>query len=119
MKMLTRSGNNEYLESLRERLEENGIPAVIHGTETARMIVPTLLFEPSLWVYLNDQFEDAKGLLDNPEHRVTTGIDVEAFYANQPSQEELNTQSLNLVSNAALFILFGLLALWLLFKITG
>ena len=119
MKMLARSGNNEYLESLKARLEANGIPAVIHGTETARMIVPTLLFEPSLWVYLNDQYADAKNLIDNPDHTVTTGIDVEEFYASQPSEEELNTQSLNFISNTALTILLGLLAVWLLFNFIG
>jgi len=119
MKMLTRNGNKEYLESLKQRLEENGIPAVIQGTETARMIFPTFIFEPTLWVYLNHQFEDAKNLINNPDYEATTGIDIEAFYANQPDQEALNTEVTNLVFSAAVYVLAGLIAIWLLIKFIG
>lgn len=80
MKMLTRDGNKARLESLKELLENKGIPAVIQGENTARMIIPFLVFEPTLWVYLDEQFEDATSLMKNPDHKVLTGIDVDEFY---------------------------------------
>lgn len=47
MKMLTRNENTGYLTDLKDLLEENGIPSVIHGAETARMIIPAFLLEPT------------------------------------------------------------------------
>jgi len=110
MKMLIRDSSVEYLESLKERLEENGIPTVIQGTETARMITSKVLFEPSLWVYLDGQFEDASKLIMNPEHEVTTGIDLEAFYANPPNQEELNTAVNNTLASMAMYLVVFIVA---------
>ena len=78
MKMLIRDGDKQYLISLKERLEENGIPAVIQGEDTARMTIPAFLLEPTLWVYLDEQFEDAVQLINNPDYQVTSAIDVEA-----------------------------------------
>lgn len=119
MKLVTKHGNVHYLESLRQRLEENGIPAVIHGTETARMIVPTIVFEPSLWVFLNEQHEDAVNLVNDPHHTVTTGIDVDTFYAQQPSEAEQNAQLINLVGSITVVILIGVFAVFLFTNVFG
>jgi hypothetical protein len=80
MKMLTRNVDQKYLASIKKRLEINGIPAVIQGKETARMSYHKFLHEPTLWIYIDDQFEDAVKLMDNPDHSVTTGIDIGEFY---------------------------------------
>jgi hypothetical protein len=40
------------------------------------MIIPRFLLEPTLWVYLDDQFDDALKLIENPDHEATTGIDI-------------------------------------------
>ncbi len=87
MKMLTRDSDRQYLIELKQRLEENGIPAVIQGENAARMIVPILL-QPTLWVCVDEQFEDAVCLMDNPDHQVSSKIDMEEFYAMQPSAEQ-------------------------------
>ncbi len=92
--MLTRDSDRNYLIELKQRLEENGIPAVIQGENTARMIVPIFLLQPTLWVYLDEQFEDAVELMGNPDHQVSSGIDIEEFYALQPSAEQ-QAQDLN------------------------
>ena len=55
MKLVTKSTDVNYLHILKDLLEANGIPAVIKGENTARMITPFLMTEPSLWVYLEDQ----------------------------------------------------------------
>lgn len=104
MKMLLRDSSVAYLDQLKARLEQNGIPAVIQGTETARMIVPAIMLEPTLWVFLDHQFEDAVKLVMDPDHLVTTGIDVEAFYANQPNKEQLNTAVNSALVNMAVYL---------------
>lgn len=77
-----------YLQELKELLEHNGIPAVVIGENTARMIPPLLLFQPGLWIYLDDQFDDALCLINDTNHQVSTGIDTHEFYNSQPAEEE-------------------------------
>lgn len=114
MKMLTRDSDRQYLIELKQRLEANGIPAVIQGENTARMIVPIFLLQPTLWVYLDEQFEDAIKLMDNPDHEVSSKIDMEEFYAMQPSEEQqahdLNAALLHLLLIVGV-VMLGLYAL--------
>ena len=46
--MLTKSTDIVHLQVLKNLLEANGIPAVIKGENTARMISPFLMTEPTL-----------------------------------------------------------------------
>ncbi|MGD2118644.1 MAG: hypothetical protein PVG66_09805 [Chromatiales bacterium] len=117
MKMLTHDGNQQHLMALKDRLEAHGIPAVIQGTETARMIIPALLLEPTLWVYLDEQFDDAVHLISNPDHRVTTGIDVEAFYAAQGSEEDATNATNTALREIALVVILVLGLMLLLIQI--
>ncbi|MCU7850876.1 MAG: DUF2007 domain-containing protein [Candidatus Thiodiazotropha sp. (ex Monitilora ramsayi)] len=117
MKMLTRNSNIFYLESLKERLEANGIPTVIQGTETARMIIPRFLLEPTLWVYLDGQLEDALKLIDDPDHEVTTGIDIADFYTKQPSEDDLRAEVTHTIGNIFAIVLFVALVVFVLTKI--
>ncbi len=119
MKMIIESGNLVYLESLRGQLEENGIPAVIQGTETARMITPTSLVDPTLWIYLNEQFEDALKLIKNPNHMVATRVDIKQFYSSQPSEEEKSSRLNNLVASFFVYFVIGVFALFIVLKIFG
>ena len=65
---------------LKNLLEANGIPAVIKGENTARMVSPFLMTEPSLWVYLDDQEAEAEKLILDPNYEVEGKIDVDEFY---------------------------------------
>lgn len=67
---------------LRDLLEANGIPAMIQSDDTGRMLTPLVTRGQSLWVYIDDQADEARALLDNPEHVVANPVDVEAFYAS-------------------------------------
>lgn len=119
MKMITRDWDKEYLQSQQILLEENGIPAVLHGVETSRMTVPISPFEPTLWVYLDEQYEDAVKLMQNPGHVVTTGIDVEEFYASLPTDEALVESRNNALGNLAVFvvaIMIGMIVLIMILK---
>ena len=117
MKMITRDWDKEYLESQKMLLEENGIPAVLQGVETSRMTVPISPFEPTIWVYLDQQYEDAVKLMQDPNHVVTTGIDVEEFYASQPTDEELVESRNNALGNMAVFVVAIMIGMIVLIQI--
>lgn len=119
MKMIAKDGDTQYLKMLKERLEEKGIPAVIQGENTARMIIPFFLFEPTLWVYMDDQFHDAEQLIMNPGHVVTTGIDVDAFYDNQPTEIEQRNELNHALIHLALFSGAIIFALFVFIKVFG
>ena len=104
MKMIARDGSNLHLLELKERLEDNGIPAVIHGENTARMFIPFFLFQPTLWIYLDEQYEDASQLIVNSEHTVKTKINVEAFYKEQPNEVEQRNELNAALIHLALFV---------------
>ena len=117
MKMITRDHNVQYLETLKVRLEGNGIPAVIQGQNTARMIVPISVFQPTLWIYIDEQFDDAVQLIENPAHIVTSGIDMEAFYNDQPNELEQHDNLNAALIHLALFVGLIMLAIFVFIKI--
>ena len=102
--MIARDGSNLHLLELKERLEDNGIPAVIHGENTARMFIPFFLFQPTLWIYRDEQYEDASQLIVNSEHTVKTKINVEAFYKEQPNEVEQRNELNAALIHLALFV---------------
>ncbi len=121
MKMITTSSDVAYLGSLQARLEQCGIPAVVQGENTARMITSMLMTQPSLWIYLDDQFEDALALVNDPDHQVAEPIDVDEFYRlneNVSNDTALMNEALvRLAVTAAgwllaFYILFRLLVWW-------
>jgi hypothetical protein len=89
MKLLFTDGNLNYLNAMKSRLEQNGIPAYISNTEAARNI-PFVSSQQGLWVYLDEQYNDAISLLNDPEHIVQSGIDIDEFYevANELKQDK-------------------------------
>ena len=115
--MLIRDSNEQHLVSLKQLLEENGIPAVIQGKETARMTYRFFLFEPTLWIYINEQFDDAVKLIADPSHTVISGIDVEEFYAAQPNEEEAASATNTALGNLALLVIFLVLLMFMATKI--
>jgi hypothetical protein len=118
MKLLTKSTDINHLYILKDLLEANGIPAMLKGENTARMITPFLMTEPSLWVYLDDQLDEAEALILDPDYEVENGIDMNEFHnatreiSSNPKQ--LNEALINLAVrfSAILFVLF-LLIMWL------
>lgn len=107
----------QYLRELQERLENSGIPAVIQGENTARMIIPFLLLQPTLWVYLDAQFEDAVKLSMDPNHVVTTGIDIEEFYKEQPTEIEQRNELNEALIHLGLFSLLIIAGMFLIVKV--
>ncbi len=81
MKFVTKSTDVNYLHILKDLLETNGIPAIVNGENTARMITPFALTGPSLWVYLDNQHGEAVKLIHDPDYQVIDKVDVNEFYA--------------------------------------
>jgi hypothetical protein len=80
MKLVTKNTDTGYLHSLKELLEENGIPAVVNGENTARLVTPFVMTEPSLWVYLDYQHGEADNLVNDPNYQVVNKVDIDEFY---------------------------------------
>ena len=81
MRFLTKSTDIVHLHILKDLLEANGIPAVIKGENTARVISPFLMTEPTLWVYLDEQYFEAEKLILDPNYEVENKVDVNEFYS--------------------------------------
>ena len=113
MKMLTRDADKQYLLSIKNRLEEDGIPTVIQGNHTYRL-TPFPLMEPTLWVYLDEQFDDATKLMADPNHVVITGIDTEVFYARMPPLDVRQKLRNNTLIRLALFFVGIMVAMFLI-----
>lgn len=79
MKLITKNIDTHYLYTLKALLEDNGVPAVINGENTARMITP-FLTQPGLWIYLDEQEDEAIKLLNDHDYIVKHPVDVDAFY---------------------------------------
>ena len=117
MRLLTKSPDLVHLHVLKELLETNGIPAVVKGENTARMISPFLMTEPSLWVYLDEQQIEAERLILDPDYEVENKIDVNEFYrvtrevSENPKQ--LYNELLNwIVGFGLIFFVLVLIVVW-------
>jgi hypothetical protein len=72
------------------------------------------LVRPTLWIYIDEQYEDALELIQNPEHVVRNGVDVGEFYELQPSERD-QRKALNKVLIQGLLFLLALMGGILLF----
>ena len=116
--MLTRDSDPHYLNGLKDRLEKQGIPAVVHGEDTARMIIPHFGFQPTLWVYVDEQYHEALKLIENPEYEVKAPIDLEAFKEIEldeaQKRSELNAALLHLLLYGVVIMLGIVVIIWIL-----
>jgi hypothetical protein len=114
MKRVIKSIDASQLHVLKDLLETNGIPALINGENTARIITPFLMTEPSLWVYLDEQRDEALRLIEDPDYEVVNKVDMTEFYkvadtvTDKP--ESLNTALVYLGATMAV-VLLGLFVL--------
>ncbi len=117
MKLLTKDEDKLYLQELKELLEVNGIPAVVQGENTARILPPFFMSQAGLWVYLDQQFEDAVHLMMDANHKVTTGIDVDEFYKAQPAGEEQTNLLNKALIDLALFAIYICIGMFVIIKL--
>ncbi|MET0027841.1 MAG: DUF2007 domain-containing protein [Candidatus Thiodiazotropha sp.] len=107
MKLVTKNNDTNTLYALKGLLEENGIPAFVADEHAVRMVNPILFSGASLWVYVDEQWEDAMALLENPDHEVANPLAVDHFYATLQADDKP-------LLNRALLRLFGVVLVWIL-----
>ena len=90
MKLLTSSSDSQYLSSMKHLLDENGIPAFVSNEDTNRMI-PIGIAKASLWVYIDEQYDEAMMLLKDPDYEVINKVDMETFHELENSMEDSKT----------------------------
>ena len=78
MKLLISSDDNEYLYNQQHLLESNGIPAYISSSDSNR-VIPFGISKASLWVYLDEKYDEAMQLIKDPDYEVQNKVDVERF----------------------------------------
>ena len=115
--MLTRDSDLQYLENLKDLLEVNGIPAVIQGRNIARMITSRMIFEPTLWVYVDEQFDDALELMENPDHVVVNPLDIEKVKSLLPDESQRRNNLNAALRQLLIFVGFIIVGIFLLVKI--
>ena len=113
MKLVLKSIDASRLHVLKDLLETNGIPALINGENTARIITPFLMTEPGLWVYFDEQLDEALKLIQDPDYEVINKVDMAEFNRIADSitdkPKSLNTALLYLASTMVI-VLLGLIA---------
>ncbi len=78
MKLLIDSDDNEYLSNQQHLLESNGIPAYISNRDSNR-VIPFGISKAGLWVYMDEQYDEAMALLKDPNYVVQKQIDMAQF----------------------------------------
>jgi hypothetical protein len=116
MKLVTKSTDTIYLHVLKDLLEANGIPATVQGENTARMITPFLMTQPGLWVYLDEQHQEALNLIHNEEYSVENRIDVEEFYQINSNITSDTSEMNKVYIRLGLTVASWLLGAFILFK---
>jgi hypothetical protein len=109
MKLLFESTDRDEIYSTRILLESRGIPVFIGNEDSAINFGP---LHParnySLWVYIDEQCEDALALLDNIDHEVRRPVDIEKY---SQSLEQLSTQNRQKLFNGLMLALILAIAL--------
>ena len=116
MKLIAKDTDIDYLNSLQLLLEKNGIPAIVNEENTTQMGMSYVRGESSLWVYLDEQSNEALKLIKDPAYKVLHAVDVEQFYARSNSVKTNLAMTLVRFGIAFMFIFLGI---FILLKILG
>ena len=112
MKLLFHTLNRSEVDSVRIRLESNGIPVFVSNDYSSTMLGPVFSAKPySVWVVLENQHHDAEMLLKNPEHLVAEPVDVALFYKEMAGQRSNAYIKIMLWGAGLVAMLFALLVI--------
>ncbi|BCT91001.1 hypothetical protein LYSHEL_00250 [Lysobacter helvus] len=73
MRLLTYVQDRTLANEITLRLYHKGIPTFVRGAGIRNV------FNDAIFVCINAQYDDARALLDNPDHDVAEPVDVDAF----------------------------------------
>jgi hypothetical protein len=109
MKLVYQADREDEARGIKIMLEANGIPAALTGEFMFGVMSVGIPQVVGVWVYLDRQAEDARRLLEDPEHMVTDPVDVAEFY--RISEDAARQAMLNRMLRFVLWTLMGMLAL--------
>ena len=103
MQRLFDTTSQDELMAAKMLLESRGVPVYIGGEGSFRINRRMTAYQRSLWVMLDQHYEDAQKLLDDPAHEVAEPVDVAAFYEAFEKQKASPLKALlGLESDAAM-----------------
>lgn len=112
MKFLLESNDSNEMHSFHQLLEEKGIPAIVFENKAPK--IPNKI---ALHIYLNEQFNEAKLLIENSNYNVINQVDIPEFYTilnNESSIKELKQYKLNFIIYGLGFIILVVIAIGIL-----
>ena len=121
MKLVCKCSELIEAERIKNLLESKGIPANITGQEAFHLQLAALVLRPlAVWVYIDEQLNDATICLDKPEHVVRNALNIENFY--QELQENIDAQGISgfnrqLIITGLSIILFLIICIAVLLKL--
>ena len=94
MKLVCKCSELIEAERIKNLLHDKGIPANITGQEAYHLQLATLVSRPlAVWVYLDEQINDATACLNNSEHIVRSAVNIDNFYTEL--QDKCDTQNIS------------------------
>jgi len=103
MTLVTKDSDTLYLVELKQRLEDNGIPAFVGSEDEARALTPLVMASAGLWIYLEHQYDDALALINDPTHEVTSGVDVAAFHQKRPDEAQQTSKLMRILIQVGVY----------------
>jgi len=110
MKLVFETHSKSEALKVKSLLESNGIPASFSG-ENMNNLRKYHGGSLGVWVYLNEQVEEARRLIENPSHEVTNPVKVSEFYrvTNSDAAKEKATLLILKMSGLAFGALISLI----------
>ena len=87
MELVYTTSSIDEANEIKDKLENAGIPVMITGENVSRIQLPFLSSNLGVFVYINNQYDDAMAVIKNSDHQVTTAVDIVAFYKVMESNE--------------------------------
>jgi len=109
LKLVYQADREDEARGIKLMLEANGIPAALTGEFMFSVMSVGIPKVVGVWVYLDSQADDARRLLDDPDHVVTEPVDVAEFY--RLSEDAARQAMLNRMLRFVLWALGGMLVL--------
>ncbi|MDX1491722.1 MAG: DUF2007 domain-containing protein [Pseudohongiellaceae bacterium] len=95
MELLLETNDPNEINEIKILLESNGIPVFIGNENTARNLqYIQAAAKLTLWVYIKDQYQDAKLLLQDSSHEVKNKVNVEEFYSTLDTYSQKSRETI-------------------------
>jgi len=109
MKLVQKFNDQNIANELVNILEDNGVPAILNSNELENR--GTHIPEGyEVWIYINDQYSEARKLIADNNHEIKNPVDINEFYKkieSHEANENLNEIKNTFIKYGAIFILIS------------